>query len=339
MALENVLFPFDSFCYGGKEFWSCDYILQQHEQLTDFSLISNKNVTSNNLQYEISNLHQSCSSSAVMIQDVNNEQLWGTQNDSSPDGANSCGTNGQMELTMAPEAQAPVTNPDRKRRRRTKSCKNKEEMESQRMTHIAVERNRRKQMNEYLAVIRSLMPTSYVQRNDQASIIGGAINYVKQLEKQLQALEAQQKSSTIQDNSKNYSPTVSPRLFSDFFAFPQYSTCTSTQSTASSENDQAVAEPERRAAVAAYGEIEVTVIESHANLKMLTKKRPKQLMKIVAGLQSMWLTILHVNVTTVEQMVLYTISLKIEEGCRLNTVNEIADGVNHLLAKIEEADV
>lgn len=30
---------------------------------------------------------------------------------------------------------------------------------------------------------------------------------------------------------------------------------------------------------------------------------------------------------------------QIEEGCHLNTVNEIADGVNHLLAKIEEADV
>lgn len=147
---------------------------------------------------------------------------------------------------------------------------------------------------------------SYIQ-NDQASIIGGAINYVKQLEKQLQTLEAQQK-TTVQNNS---STTVSPRLFSDFFTFPQYSTCTSTQSATSSENDQAVTEPERRAAVAAYGEIEVTVMECHANLKMLTKKRPKQLMKIVAGLQSMWLTILHVNVTTVEEMVLYTISLKV----------------------------
>jgi hypothetical protein len=42
--------------------------------------------------------------------------------------------------------------------------KDVEEAESQRMTHIAVERNRRRQMNEYLAVLRSIMPTSYVQR-------------------------------------------------------------------------------------------------------------------------------------------------------------------------------
>ncbi|GJV00061.1 transcription factor bHLH96 [Tanacetum coccineum] len=52
----------------------------------------------------------------------------------------------------------------RRKRRRTKSRKNKEELENQRMTHITVERNRRKQMNKYLAVIRSLMPSSYVQR-------------------------------------------------------------------------------------------------------------------------------------------------------------------------------
>jgi len=57
-----------------------------------------------------------------------------------------------------------VSTPARPKRRRTKSRKNKEEIENQRMTHIAVERNRRKQMNEYLSVLRSLMPESYVQR-------------------------------------------------------------------------------------------------------------------------------------------------------------------------------
>lgn len=52
----------------------------------------------------------------------------------------------------------------KKRRRKPRVCKNKEEAETQRMTHIAVERNRRKQMNEHLAILRSLMPDSYVQR-------------------------------------------------------------------------------------------------------------------------------------------------------------------------------
>lgn len=52
----------------------------------------------------------------------------------------------------------------RRRRRRPKPAKNKEEAESQRRNHIAVERNRRRQMNDYLAVLRSVMPPSYAQR-------------------------------------------------------------------------------------------------------------------------------------------------------------------------------
>jgi len=50
------------------------------------------------------------------------------------------------------------------KRKRPRSIKTSEDVESQRMTHIAVERNRRKQMNEHLRVLRSLMPGSYVQR-------------------------------------------------------------------------------------------------------------------------------------------------------------------------------
>lgn len=52
----------------------------------------------------------------------------------------------------------------RRRRRTATAAKNKEEVESQRMVHIETERNRRKQMNEYLSVLRSMMPPSYVHR-------------------------------------------------------------------------------------------------------------------------------------------------------------------------------
>lgn len=55
-------------------------------------------------------------------------------------------------------------NNNKSKRKRARSVKTSEEVESQRMTHIAVERNRRKQMNEHLRVLRSLMPGSYVQR-------------------------------------------------------------------------------------------------------------------------------------------------------------------------------
>lgn len=67
----------------------------------------------------------------------------------------------QPQLDSPIEMSSSTTRP---RRRRTRTKKNEEEIENQRITHIAVERNRRKQMNEYLSVLRALMPESYIQR-------------------------------------------------------------------------------------------------------------------------------------------------------------------------------
>uniref|UniRef100_J3MEM6 BHLH domain-containing protein n=1 Tax=Oryza brachyantha TaxID=4533 RepID=J3MEM6_ORYBR len=48
-------------------------------------------------------------------------------------------------------------------------------------------------MNENLAVLRSLMPCFYVKRGDQASIIGGVVDYIKELQQVLHSLEAKKK--------------------------------------------------------------------------------------------------------------------------------------------------
>nr|VDD22837.1 unnamed protein product [Brassica oleracea] len=216
----------------------------------------------------------------------------------------------------------------RKRRRKTKSSKNKEEIENQRMTHIAVERNRRKQMNDYLAVLRSLMPPSYAQRGDQASIVAGAINYLKELEHHLQSIEPPLKSATVPVDTGSAAAAAdqintiaasSLGQFSEFFAFPQYSSRPSSSSVAEG-----------------MAEIEVTMVESHASVKILAKKRPKQLLKLAASIQNLKLTVLHLNVTTCDDSVLYSISLKVEEGSQLNTVEDIAAGMNQILRRIEE---
>lgn len=79
--------------------------------------------------------------------------IMGNNSSSSPD---NCSNGGGDGLFFPMEG--------RRKRRRARAMKNKEEVENQRMTHIAVERNRRKQMNEYLAVLRTMMPPSYVHR-------------------------------------------------------------------------------------------------------------------------------------------------------------------------------
>lgn len=72
--------------------------------------------------------------------------------------------------SSCPKSQPPATREKRKRKR-TRPTKNKEDVENQRMTHIAVERNRRRQMNDHLGVLRSLMPPSYIQRVMQSITI------------------------------------------------------------------------------------------------------------------------------------------------------------------------
>ncbi|XP_054799379.1 transcription factor bHLH96-like [Prosopis cineraria] len=223
------------------------------------------------------------------------------------------------------ESLSPAASTGRRKRRRTKTAKNQEEIESQRMTHIAVERNRRKQMNEYLAVLRSLMPPSYVQRGDQASIIGGAINFVKELEQHLQSMQGQTKRK----------PRTEQSPFPEFFTFPQYTTpATQSITGCTAPNDVVMGQNQKEAGAA---DIEVSLVDSHANLKILSKKRQGQLVKMVVGLQSLRLCVLHLNVTTtLDDTVLYSVSVKVEDESQLNTVDEIAAVVNQLMRRIQE---
>ncbi|KAL3538036.1 hypothetical protein ACH5RR_001402 [Cinchona calisaya] len=240
----------------------------------------------------------------------------------------------EISAQKLPDSRSPMSN--RSRRRCLRPKKNQEEIEHQRMAHIAVERNRRKQMNEYLSVLRDLVPEGYVQKGDQASIVGGAMNYVKELEQQLQFLDGQNHMNDQYYETGILSSSSFP--FSEFFSFPQYSTTVTGSENASTTRpitDLASNSWTNRNRLAA-ADIEVTMVENHANLKVRTKKRPKQLTKMVSGLQSLRLTVLHLNVTTADQIVLYSISVKVENDCKLTSVDEIAGAVNKILREIQE---
>ncbi|KAJ0802520.1 putative transcription factor bHLH family [Helianthus annuus] len=221
----------------------------------------------------------------------------------------------------------------RKKKRRKKP---RADAEAQRVTHIAVERNRRKQMNHHLAVLRSLLPESYIQRGDQASIVGGAIEFVKELEHHLQSLEAQKflltqqqnQSATILEHNSNFStkeceiPKV-PLYFHKLFSNPQY-TWSQVPNKNTSNSKQTLAD------------IEVNLVQTHASLQILSRKRLTHLSKFISFLQSCNLSILHLNIITLDPLVLYSISLKVEEECWLNSADEIAAAVHHMLGLIEE---
>lgn len=116
---------------------------------------------------EILDLHSPVKSETKDLQNPHSTScLEGLSSESNQDQLNSVEkiTHPQARAKQTHLSKSPPITRERRKRKRTKPIKNKEEVESQRMTHIAVERNRRRQMNDHLNTLRSLMPSSYVQR-------------------------------------------------------------------------------------------------------------------------------------------------------------------------------
>jgi hypothetical protein len=150
-------------------------------------------------------------------------------------------------------------------------------------------------------------------QGDQASIVGGAINFVKELEQLLQSLEARRRSP------QRAAYVVDPDdagPFADFLTFPQYSMCAviaAPENTGHHREGGAVAEQEASGSKpSAVADVEATMVESHANLRVLSRRRPRQLLRLVLGLQGHRLTVLHLNMSSGAHMVLYSFSLKVK---------------------------
>ncbi|KAJ0971930.1 hypothetical protein J5N97_019889 [Dioscorea zingiberensis] len=227
------------------------------------------------------------------------------------------------------------------RRKKPRTMKTSEEVESQRMTHIAVERNRRKQMNEHLRVLRSLMPSSYVQRGDQASIIGGAIEFVRELEQLLQCLESQKRRRIFGGGGLEVHRTMGdvssiPIQQCQQQQQPMFQQLTVQDGDQMKLNEFNPNGPREEMAEnkSCIAEIEVRLLGFDAMIKILSKRRPGQLLKTIAALEDMQFSILHTNITTIEQTVLYSFNVKITVETR-STAEEIANSVQQILTFID----
>ncbi|URE25207.1 Helix-loop-helix DNA-binding domain [Musa troglodytarum] len=221
----------------------------------------------------------------------------------------------------------------RKRPRQASTSKSAQEVESQRMTHIAVERNRRRLMNDHLATLRSLMPSSYVQRGDQASIIGGAIDFVKELEQRLLSLRAQKRlleSAAVRSRPNDDEPRHTSVLHDGFFISPQYTGYLGSQQRRRDANGEE-AQLEDGTGV----DVEATVVQGHVNLKVAAQRRRGQLVRAIAAMEELRLSVLHLNVTSLEpSSILYSLSLKMEEACKLGSADEVATAVHQIFSYI-----
>ncbi|XP_017221958.1 transcription factor FAMA isoform X2 [Daucus carota subsp. sativus] len=228
------------------------------------------------------------------------------------------------------------------KKKRPRTTKTSEEVESQRMTHIAVERNRRKQMNEHLRVLRSLMPGSYVQRGDQASIIGGAIEFVRELEQLLQCLESQKRRRLygdapppprpIGDSANPMQQTQVPPPPPPFFN-PMSASASDDPLKLVSDYENGLIREETAESKSCLADVEVRVLGFDAMIKILCRRSPGQLIKTIAALEDLELNILHTNITTIEQTVLYSFNVKVASESSF-TAEDIANAVQQIFSFI-----
>ncbi|PKA58962.1 Transcription factor SPEECHLESS [Apostasia shenzhenica] len=216
-------------------------------------------------------------------------------------------------------------------------------------SHITVERNRRKQMNEHLSVLRSLMPCFYVKRGDQASIIGGVVDYIKELQQVLQSLEAKKQRKVYSPRtagsprpplppaaSPRLSPLCSPRLVLPIS--PSTPPPGSPYRPRIQQTHEASPPLEASAEVAACSKspvarVEVKFAGPNLVLKTVSNRIPGQAVKIIAVLEGLALEIIRVTISTVEDALLFSFTVKIGIECELSA-EELAEEVQRTFSHI-----
>lgn len=166
-------------------------------------------------------------------------------------------------------------------------------------------------------------------QGDQASIIGGAIEFVRELEQLLQCLESQKRRRVTVNpvNAVPHTGAFQPCLVNTQTAATGYGAPISTdhhlqhqlQAVSHMQDEGTLQNLQEEVAQArsAVADIEVKVVEkSEALIKILSQRRPRQLLLTIQALQEhLHLSILHTNVTTIDNTVLYSFTVKIQHDC------------------------
>ncbi|KAM0034325.1 putative transcription factor bHLH family [Helianthus debilis subsp. tardiflorus] len=212
------------------------------------------------------------------------------------------------------------------------------------VSHIMVERNRRKLMNEHLSVLRSLMPCFYVRRGDQASIIGGVIDYITESQRVLQSLEAKKRRKVygeqvthhwIDSSPRRPRPPLSPRpsvrisprtpqptnTYRPTFPLLFVARPSPANSFISSDKNKLMANLR-----SPFAEVEVKFAGGNLLLKTCSNRIPGQTTKVIAVLENLSLEVLHVDISVVDEIMVNSFTIKIGVECRL-TAEELAQHI------------
>ncbi|CAH2054876.1 unnamed protein product [Thlaspi arvense] len=185
------------------------------------------------------------------------------------------------------------------------------------MSHIAVERNRRRQMNEHLKSLRSLTPCFYIKRGDQASIIGGVIEFIKELQQLVQVLESKKRRKTLNRPTFPYDhQTLEPSIL----AAAASTNATTRVPFSRIENVMTTSTFKEVGACcnSPHANVEAKISGSNVVLRVVSRRISGQLVRIISVLEKLCLQVLHLNISSMEETVLYFFVVKIGLECHLS---------------------
>lgn len=145
-------------------------------------------------------------------------------------------------------------------------------------------------------------------QGDQASIIGGAIEFVRELEHLLQCLESQKRRRLYGEGSRQMGDSSLAIQQPQPPFFPPLPLENDQMKLVDFETELREETAENKSCLA---DVEVKVLGFDAMIKILSRRRPGQLIKTIAALEDLQLNILHTNITTIEQTVLYSFNVKV----------------------------
>lgn len=135
---------------------------------------------------------------------------------------------------------------------------------------------------------------------------------MRELEQLLQCLESQKRRRLVGEaQSKQVGESTTQQQQQQQAPFFQ-------QATLPNEQMETGLEEETAESKSCLADVEVKVLGFDAMIKILSRRRPGQLIKTIAALEDMQLIILHTNITTIEQTVLYSFNVKVYLLIRFN---------------------
>ncbi|KAF2613143.1 hypothetical protein F2Q70_00009673, partial [Brassica cretica] len=153
---------------------------------------------------------------------------------------------------------------------------------------------------------------------DQASIIGGVVEFIKELQQLVQVLESKKRRKTLNRPSFPYDhQTLEPSILA------AAATTTNTTTRVPFSRIENVMTTSTFKEVGAccnspHANVEAKISGSNVVLRVVSRRIEGQLVRIISVLEKLSLQVLHLNISSMEETVLYFFVVKIGLECHLS---------------------